>query len=152
MANWSGASGSRWYRFLPLLPLFLAVTSCLVIVSTAPTTLSGATIVFVAVDDHGVSVASLHVRVVDVAGAWRIDGLTGPDGSYHCGVRRGVTRVRADIAAPAGYALLRSDEWPRNLDVPGSGTVRVEIRVRSSSSQLSALSSQLSARSLIRAS
>jgi hypothetical protein len=142
MANSSGASGSRWYRFLPLLPLFLAVTSCLVIVSTAPTTLSGATIVFVAVDDHAVSVASLHVRVVDVAGDWRIDGLTGPDGSFHCGVRPGVTRVRADIAAPAGYALLRSDEWPRNLDVPGSGTVRVEIRVRSSSSQPSALSSQ----------
>jgi hypothetical protein len=132
------------YRVLPLLPLLLAVTSCLVIVSTAPTTISEATIVFVAVDDHGAFVASLQVRVVDVMGDWRVDGLTGPDGSFHCGVRPGVTRVRAEIAAPAGYALLRSDEWPRQLDVPGTGTVRVEIRViaGSSRSQLSAVSSQ----------
>ena len=43
MANWSGASGSRWYRILPLLPLFLAVTSCLVIVFSPFTRAGGMT-------------------------------------------------------------------------------------------------------------
>ena len=47
----------------------LVLPSCILIVSTAPTTVSGATVVFVAVDDDGFFVASLGVTVVDVHGA-----------------------------------------------------------------------------------
>jgi hypothetical protein len=125
----SPRSCARWKWFVPLLPL-LTLTSCLVIVSTSPTTISGATIVFVATDHHGFPVPSMHVTVIDVAGAWRLNGVTAGDGSFRCGVRSGVARVRAEVVPPAGYVLLTSEPWPRHLDVPSSGSVRVEIRVR----------------------
>jgi hypothetical protein len=75
-------AASRWV--LPVVPL-LALTSCVLIVTTTPTTISGATIVFVAIDDHGGAVASLHITVEDVSGEWRDDGLTAGDGFFRCG-------------------------------------------------------------------
>ena len=98
------------------------------IVSTAPSTLSGATIIFVAVDDEGILVASLGVRIADVQGDWHQQGVTASDGSFSCGIRSGVSRVRADVSPPAGY-VLASKEWPREFDVSGGGSLRVEVRV-----------------------
>ena len=121
---------ASWKRGIPLLAA-LALNSCIVYFSTGPTPVSGATIVFVATDGHGQLVCSLHVTIVDVAGAWRADGLTGGDGSYQCGVRAGVRRVRAEVVPPAGYVLARSDAWPRDLDVAGGGDMRVEVHVTS---------------------
>ena len=86
---------------------------------------------FVATDGHGQFVPSLRVVIVDVAGVWRIDGQTGGDGLFRCGVGEGVTRVRAEVVPPAGYVLARSDNWPRDLDVSGGGNMRVEIHVTS---------------------
>jgi hypothetical protein len=128
LANSSSRSRTTWRWCVPLLPL-LTLTSCIVIISTSPTTLSGATIVFVATDHHGAFVPALHVTVTDVAGSWRSSGTTGRDGSFHCDVRSGVTRVRAEVLPPAGFMLQTSDAWPRSLDVPSDGSVRVEIRV-----------------------
>ena len=116
-----------WKWCVPFLPL-LTLTSCLVVVSTTPTALSGATIVFVATDHRGAFVSALHVTVNDVGGSWQSAGLTGGDGSFLCDVRPGVTRVRVEAVAPAGY-VLGSGQVPRHLDVPGGGSVRVEIRL-----------------------
>ena len=113
---------------IPLLAA-LALNSCIVYFSTSPTPVSGATIVFVATDGHGSFVRSLHVTIVDVAGAWRADGLTGGDGSFRCGVGAGVRRVRAEVVPPAGYVLAAADGWPRHLDVPGDHDMRVEVHV-----------------------
>ena len=99
---------ASWKRAVPLLAA-LTLNACIVIVSTAPTAVSGATIVFVATDGYGQSVRSLRVVIADVAGVWRTDGLTGGDGSFRCGVSEGVTRVRAEVVPPAGYVLARSD-------------------------------------------
>ena len=128
MHNRSDSSG-RWRWFIPILPL-VTLTSCLVVVSTNPTTISGATIVFVATDDHGAFVSSLQVTVVDLAGDWRVEGLTTRDGSFQCGVRAGVTRIRVEVAPPAGYVLVLSDTWPRHLDVSTGGSVRVDIKLK----------------------
>lgn len=113
-----------------LAAVLLAAPSCVFIVSTAPSTLSGATIIFVAVDDEGILVASLGVRIADVQGDWHQQGVTASDGSFSCGIRSGVSRVRADVSPPAGY-VLASKEWPREFDVSGGGSLRVEVRVRS---------------------
>jgi hypothetical protein len=121
---------SSWKRAVPLLAL-LAVNACIVYISTSPTTVSGATIVFVATDDHGQFVHSLRVIIVDLGGPWRVDGLTQMDGSFQCGIRAGVTRVRTEVVPPAGYVMTSSDSWPRNLDVSGGGNLRVEIHVSS---------------------
>jgi hypothetical protein len=122
----SRGSARAW---LPAIVLLLPLWSCLVIVSSAPTSVSGATIVFVAFDDHGSFVASMRVTVVDVAGDWEQSGATATDGSFRCTVGSGVTRVRVAVAPPAGYAFPTSERWPRELDLPAGGSVRVEIRV-----------------------
>ena len=122
--------GSARARLLPLV-LVLPLWSCLVIVSSTPTTISGANIVFVAFDDDGTLVASMRVTVVDVAGDWRQSGSTGMDGSFRCTVATGVTRVRVSVAPPMGYALAVTERWPREIDLPADGNVRVEVRVRS---------------------
>jgi hypothetical protein len=122
--------GSARARLLPLV-LVLPLWSCLVIVSSTPTTISGANIVFVAFDDDGTLVASMRVTVVDVAGDWRQSGSTGMDGSFRCTVATGVTRVRVSVAPPKGYALAVTERWPREIDLPADGNVRVEVRVRS---------------------
>ena len=122
--------GSARARLLPLV-LVLPLWSCLVIVSSTPTTISGANIVFVAFDDDGTFVASMRVTVVDVAGDWRQSGSTGMDGSFRCAVATGVTRVRVSVAPPKGYALAVTERWPREIDLPADGNVRVEVRVRS---------------------
>ena len=119
-----------WKWAVPLLAA-LACNACIIFVSTSPTLLSEATIVFVAKDGRGLLVHSLRVTIVDVAGGWRMDGLTASDGSFRCGVRAGVARVRAEVVPPAGYVLARSDNWPRDFDVSGGGNMRVEIHVTS---------------------
>ena len=125
-----GSRVASWKRALPL-AAFLTANACVVYFSTTPTPVSGATIVFVAIDDHGRFVRSLQVIVVDVAGGWRADGLTETDGSFRCGIRAGVTRVRTDVVPPAGYVLTPSNGWPRELEVSSGGDQRVEIRVAS---------------------
>ena len=119
---------ASWTRVIPVLAI-LALNSCIVYISTSPTAVSGATIVFVATDGHGRFVRSLQVTIIDVAGAWRTSGLTGGDGSFRCGVGAGVRRVRADVVPPAGYVLTRSDSWPRDLEVSGGGNVQVDVQV-----------------------
>ena len=86
---------------------------------------------FVATDDQGRFVGGLRVVIIDVAGAWRADGLTRTDGSFQCGIGAGVTRVRTEVVPPAGYVMTPADSWPRNLDVSGGGNLRVEIHVTS---------------------
>ena len=96
----------------------LVLPSCILIVSTAPTTVSGATVVFVAVDGDGFFVASLGVTVVDVHGNWREHGVTTRDGSFTCSIQPGISRVRADVTPPAGYVLSDSKRWPRDSRSP----------------------------------
>ena len=122
----------RWITPLKwAVPLIAALTcnACIVFVSTSPTLVSDATIVFVARDGSGLFVHSLRITLVEVTGGWRMDGWTGSDGSFRCGVRPGVTRVRADVVPPAGYVLARSDGWPRQLDVSSGGNIVIEVRL-----------------------
>ena len=113
---------------MPLLAA-LACNACIVFVSTGPTFVSDATIVFVARDGRGLLVPALRVTIIDVAGDWRMDGLTASDGSLRCGVRAGVARVRADVVPPAGYVLAKSESWPRQLDVSSGGNITVDIHL-----------------------
>ena len=117
-----------WKWVVPLLAA-LACNACIVFVSTSPTLISDATIVFVAKDGRGLLVPALRVTIVDVAGNWRMDGLTASDGSFRCDVRAGVARVRAEVVPPAGYALARSESWPRQLDVSSGGNIVVDIQL-----------------------
>ena len=117
-----------WKWAVPLLGA-LACNACIVFVSTSPTLISDATIVFVAKDGRGLLVPALRVTIVDVAGNWRMDGLTASDGSFRCDVRAGVARVRAEVVPPAGYALARSESWPRQLDVSSGGNIVVDIQL-----------------------
>jgi hypothetical protein len=117
-----------WRCCVPVAAL-LTLSSCLIVVSTGPTALVGGNIVFVAIDDHGALVASLHITVVDLAGDWRLEGMTAHDGSFRCDVRSGVTRVRATVTPPRGYVISRTEPWPREIDVFSTTSVRVEVRV-----------------------
>jgi hypothetical protein len=121
--SWLSRSLSIWLLVAPL-------SGCLLVVSTNPTTVSGATIVFVAVDDHGAFVASLRVVVSDIEGRWRDDGWTAQDGSFRCGVMAGVERVRADVTPPRGYVIAGAGSWPRELEVNSGQTLQVEIGVK----------------------
>jgi len=129
MRELSHRSAGALRNALQILPL-LTLSSCVLIVGTSPTAISAATIVFVAIDDQGGAVASLRITVADVSGEWRDNGLTAWDGSYRCGVRTGVTRVRAEVTLPTGFVLVSSEGWPHEIDVSRGGTVRVEIRVK----------------------
>jgi hypothetical protein len=120
---------SAWRLLLPLIAL-LSLPACLVIVSTGPTSLTDATIVFVAVDDNGALIASLHVSVVGVDNDWGQQGMTAADGAFRCKVGSGVARVRAVVVPPAGYVLSGQDRWPREVDVSSGGSQRIEIHVR----------------------
>jgi hypothetical protein len=124
------ASSGSWRVVVPIVAL-LTLPACLLVVSTGPTPVEEATIVFVAIDDRGALVASLQISVADHDGPWRDSGLTAQDGSFRCAIRSGVGRVHADVTLPAGYVLRRSDPWPREIDVPSAGSLRVEIRVTS---------------------
>ncbi len=124
------ALSASWRVVIPIVAL-LTLPACFLVVSTGPTPLAGATIVFVAIDDRGALVASLRISVADIEGHWRGDGVTARDGSFRCDVRSGVMRVHAEVTLPSGYVLARSDQWPRQLDVPTGGSLRVEIRVTS---------------------
>lgn len=108
----------------------LSLPACLLVVSTSPTPVSGATIVFVAIDNGGSLVASLHVSVVGVDGAWRDEGQTAADGTFRCTPGAGVTRVRAGVVLPSGYALAGEDRWPREIGVPSGASLQIEIRVK----------------------
>jgi hypothetical protein len=116
-----------WKLLLTVVALFTS-TSCLVVFSTSPTSASNANIVFVAADDHGKFVESLHVTVIDLGGDWRVDGVTGRDGSYRCAVQSGVSRVRVEVSPPAAFVFANPEEWPRELDVP-PGNMRVDVQV-----------------------
>ena len=120
---------AAWRLLLPVIAL-LSLPACLVIVSTGPTPLASATIVFVAVDDHGALIASLQVSVVGVDGAWSEQGLTASDGAFRCQVGAGVARVRATVVPPEGYVLSGQDRWPREVDVSSGGSQQIEIRVQ----------------------
>jgi len=120
---------AAWRLLLPLIAL-LSLPACLVVVSTGPTSLASATIVFVAIDDQGALIALLHVSVVGVDGAWSEQGLTASDGAFRCHVGAGVARVRATVIPPAGYVLAGQDRWPREVDVSSGGSQQIEIRVQ----------------------
>lgn len=120
---------AAWRLLLPLIAL-LALPACLVVVSTGPTSLTGATIVFVAIDDRGALIASLHVSVAGVDSAWSEQGLTDSDGAFRCDIGAGVARVRAAVEPPHGYVLAGQDRWPREVDVSPGGSQQIEIRVR----------------------
>ncbi len=117
-----------WRLALPV-ALLLSLPACLVVITTSPTTVDEATIVFVATADRGLLVAALSVTVVDVDGGWRGDGTTAGDGAFRCVVAGGVKRVRVSVTPPSGFALSRSDEWPRDIDVPSSGDMEVPVRL-----------------------
>jgi len=119
---------SVWHLALPVL-LLLMLPACLLVVSTSPTAVHGATIVFVAIDDGGLLVASLSVSVVDLDGRWQDEGLTAANGAFRCAVGAGVRRVRASVTPPSGFALSGSDAWPRDIDVPATGNVEIQVRV-----------------------
>jgi hypothetical protein len=123
------AHAAAWRLVLPLVAL-LSLPACIFIVTTSPTSVSGATIIFVAVDDGGALVASLHISVVGIEGTWREEGLTASNGAFRCNVGAGVTRVRAGVTLPSGYVLAGHDRWPREIDVPSEGSLKVEIRLR----------------------
>jgi hypothetical protein len=118
-----------WRLVLPVMAL-LSLPGCLVIVSTGPTPVSSATIVFVAIDDGGAFIAALKISVVGVDGAWSQQGLTAPDGAFRCHIGTGVTRVRATATPPPGYVLSGQDRWPREFDVSSGGRQEVEIRLQ----------------------
>jgi hypothetical protein len=119
----------KWHAVLPVV-LLLTLPSCLLVVSSSPTSITGATIVFVAIDDRGLLVASLSVSVVDLDGHWHHEGLTADDGVFRCAVVGGVKRIRAGVTPPSGFVLAGSDQWPREIDVPSDGNMEIQIRVR----------------------
>jgi hypothetical protein len=126
-----GSLASRTCAALAVTVLtLLALPSCIFYISTAPTTLSGANIIFVAVDDDGTFVSSVGVTVVAIGSDWHEHGLTAGDGSFNCSVRSGVTRVRIDAEPPRGFVLAEARGWPRELDVSAGGSLRVEVRVK----------------------
>jgi hypothetical protein len=118
------------WRLLLAVVVLLSLPACLVIVSTGPTPVSGATIVFIAKDDGGRSIPALHVSVTGVDRTWRDEGVTAPDGAFRVNVEPGVTRVRAGVELPSGYAIAGDERWPREFDVPPDGQMQVEIRVK----------------------
>lgn len=118
-----------WRLLLPVVAL-LSLPACIVIVSTGPTPLTGANIVFIAKDGDGRSVEALGVSVTGVDRAWRGDGVTAADGALRVAVASGVTRVRAGLELPPGYVLAGDDRWPREFDVPSGGDLEVEILVK----------------------
>jgi hypothetical protein len=120
---------AAWRLLLPLIAL-LCLPACLVVVSTGPTSLTNATIVFVAIDDGGALVASLRITVVSIDDAWRDEGMTASDGAFRCNVGPGVGRVRAGVVPPPGYVLAGQQRWPREVDVSSGGSQQIEIRVQ----------------------
>jgi hypothetical protein len=120
---------AAWRLLLPLVAL-LSLPACLVSVFSGPTPLTTATIVFVAIDDGGALIASLHVSVVGVDGAWSEQGLTASDGAFRCNIGAGVTRIRAGVVPPPGYVLSGPGRWPREVDVSSGGSQQIESRVQ----------------------
>jgi hypothetical protein len=114
---------------LSLLALFV-LPGCLVFVSTGPGSVTNANIVFIAVTRDGGLVARLHVSVVSVdGGSWRQEGVTATDGAFRVTVGPGVTRVRASVTMPPGFAAAEPHRWPRDIDVRGDDLeVRVLVR------------------------
>jgi hypothetical protein len=123
-------SGRAAWRVVMSAFVLLTLPACLLVVSTSPSTFTGGTIVFVAIDDRGLLVASLAVSVTEIDGRWHSEGMTASDGAFRCVVAEGVSRVRAGVSLPPGFALAQSDQWPREIDVPSDGNVEIQIRVR----------------------
>ncbi len=103
---------------------------CFVFVSTGPSHIEDATIVFVVKDDHGALVAHVRIEVVAIATEWRTEGSTRVDGAFRCKVERSVEQVRVGVTPPDGYALIQSDRWPRTLTIGAGVEETVEVRVR----------------------
>jgi hypothetical protein len=117
-----------WCFALSILAV-LTLPGCLIYVSTGPTAVSGATIVFFAIDERDAPVASLHVSVAAVDGSWRDQGVTASNGTFRCPIQSGVTRVRAAVVVPRGYVLASRDRWPREFDVPSDGRLQIDVRL-----------------------
>jgi hypothetical protein len=118
-------------RLAVVLLALVSLPACIVYVSTAPGSASHANIVFIAVTDDGGLVAKLHVTVVSTDGSWREEGLTASDGVYRVSVGPGVTKVRASVTLPAGYAPAEPERWPREIDLAGED-LEVQVRVKRS--------------------
>ena len=130
-----GRGGDRtvalaWRVAWPLAALLTLGPGCFVFVSTGPSHIEDATIVFVVTDDRGEFVAHVHIEVTAIASTWRTDGRTHFDGAFHCRVQGSVDRVRVGVTPPDGYALVQSDGWPRTLLVGAGGEDIIEVRVR----------------------
>lgn len=123
---------TRHGRVLMTVVAALLLPSCILYVSSSPTSVGGATIVFVAVDGRGGSVESLAIRVVDLRGEWTGQATTSVGGSCSLVVGASVKRVRVDVTPPAGYVLTDARGWPREVDVSPGRNVRIEIMVRRS--------------------
>ena len=80
----------------------LPLQACLVVISTGPTPLHDANIVFVVFDDNGGFVSGASVVVSDAGGHWQQSGYTGKDGVYRCSLGSGVTRVTITLEPPRG--------------------------------------------------
>ena len=124
----SNARIASWHCLFPVACL-LCLPSCLLVVTSGPTTVESANIVFVATGDGGVRVSALLITVTDVRGDWHGAGRTSWDGLYRCDVPSGILRVRAVAAPPSGYVLAEPGAWPRELEVRSGETVEVEVRV-----------------------
>jgi len=116
-----------------LIPAALAIPlqACLVIVSSGPTALPDANIVFVVFDETGAAVSDVTLIVRDSAGDWRQTGQTGSDGLFKCRVGAGVSRVSVRLEPPRGYVSTER-LWPMILDLESDGSQRVELRLRRS--------------------
>jgi hypothetical protein len=109
--------------------LALWLPACRFIISSGPTTVSSATIIFVVVDDGDRLVGSTHITVREVAGDWTASGVTAAGGQYQCRVRAGVSQVSVWVEPPDGFALADGN-WPRRLDVSRPDPLEIRIRVR----------------------
>ena len=123
-----GSGLMAWRCLLPAVWL-CCLPSCLLVVSTGPTTVSGANLVFVATGDGGVRIAALLVTITEAGGDWRREGSTSWEGLFRCDVPSGVTRVRVGAVPPRGYELADPDAWPRDLTLQPGATIDVGVRV-----------------------
>ena len=113
---------------LLLVAIAVPLEACLLIVSSGPTPLHEANIVFVVFDDTGTAVSDVTLIVRDTTGDWGQTGQTGRDGLFKCRVGAGVSRVTVRLEPPRGY-VPATGSLPMVLDVESGGSQRVELRV-----------------------
>ena len=120
---------ARAWRLAAALAALLTLPACLVYISSAPSSVGQANIVFIAFTDDGGLVARLHVTVVSTDGGWRQEGVTAADGAFRVAVGPGISRVRASVTPPDGYVAADPQPWPREFDVSGED-IQVQVRVK----------------------